>query len=82
MSAPTIRDDWREQLRSLKPGWDSYGGKPITEEAIAAVDTLAVVPCSNGGVQIEMHRDGWDFEVYFGPDGKMTGVSAERNTVD
>lgn len=60
-----------EKLRELKEGWDSYGGKPIDPACIAKAKDLyfqmygdwSVVPCSDGSVQLEQHKDGLDIEV-------------------
>lgn len=61
----------------LPHGWDSYGGEPTTQAAAVAalrfLDALrtapAVVPCSDGGLQLEWHTAGYDIEVAFGTDG-------------
>ncbi len=64
----------------LEHNWDSYGGLPTTDDAIAAAATWlyehgpiykkpAVFPTTYGGVQFE-----WidcDDEIRFGPDGKI-----------
>lgn len=76
----TTNPDWEQDLRSLQPDWNSYGGKPITEEAIAGMKKLLkllstpgwVVPLSDGGLQIEWHgKDDFDVEIEIGPDGKV-----------
>lgn len=56
---------------SLQGNWDSYGARPICEEAVReAVRLLSVLgdgwtpaPCSDGGVQIERHVGGLDVEI-------------------
>jgi hypothetical protein len=58
-------------LRKLKPGWDSYGASAISEAAIKTAEALLhpcqVVPCGDGGVQLE-----WaDYTVSIGPDGRL-----------
>lgn len=58
-------------LRSLKPNWNSYGAPVIDERCIQKAYELwrqlsgewQVVPCSDGGVQLEQHRDGFDIEI-------------------
>jgi hypothetical protein len=58
-------------FRSLKAGWDSYGGQPISEKAIQMAGSLLLklgdgwtpVPCSDGGVQLEFHDLGIDVEI-------------------
>lgn len=63
------------RLLSMPPGWDSYGGKPIDRQkataALALVGTAiekgapmpAIVPTSDGSVQLEWHRRGVDLEI-------------------
>lgn len=63
------------QLLSMPPGWDSYGGKPIDrQKANAALGLVgialengapmpAIVPTSDGSVQLEWHRRGVDLEI-------------------
>jgi hypothetical protein len=71
--------DWKQQLRALEPGWDSYKGKPITEAAITAVENALkcfqemphIVPCGDGGIQIEWHNHGVDIEIQFSPNGEQ-----------
>lgn len=72
MAAPT---DPLELLK-LERGWDSYDGLPPDPETVALAarigpqigtffdDFPQYVPCSDGGVQIELHTQGWDVEVY------------------
>ena len=74
MSAPLLCEDCRGLLSALEPGWDSYRAVPITSEALATVGRIAVVPCGNGGVQLEIHRDGLDIEIEIGPDGRIQNV--------
>lgn len=71
-----VARDKLAHLRSLKPGWDSYGGKPISTESLSVADYILTtpgqpVPCSDGGVQIEWHVGGVDVEICIGPDGKI-----------
>ena len=63
-------------LRTLRPGWNSLGGVPISEAAIHTAEVIsshdpAIVPRSNGGVQLEWHTDGLDLEVVIAPDGRL-----------
>lgn len=58
-------------LRSLQPDWNSHGAPAIDERCIDKAFELwrtlsgewQVVPCSDGGVQLEQHRDGFDIEI-------------------
>jgi hypothetical protein len=78
--APLLSQDWIGQLSALKPNWDSYGGSPITEAALATVGSISVVPCSSGGIQLETHRDGFDIEIEIGPDGYIiSAISVESS---
>ncbi len=52
--------DWERAMRLLRPGWNSYKAKPITEAAIQAMRKLLaekpqVSPLVDGGLQLE-----WD----------------------
>lgn len=58
-------------LRGLKANWNSYGAPPIDERCIQKAYELwrqlsgewQVVPCNDGGVQLEQHRGGFDIEI-------------------
>jgi hypothetical protein len=64
-----------KRLLRLLPNWDSYGAKTIDRQraetaiyllwvAIASgVPTPAIVPTSDGGIQLEWHRCGVDLEI-------------------
>jgi len=78
---PWIRevDKKLEQLRKLEPNWDGEGAPPVSFECCisalmfllesAANETPApqIVPTSEGGLQLEWHRNGIDLEVRFSP---------------
>lgn len=63
------------KLLSMPPDWDSYGAYPIDRhKAAAALDLVwiaiesgapvpAIVPTSDGGIQLEWHRRGVDLEI-------------------
>jgi hypothetical protein len=77
MAAPTLRcEDWRKQLARLAPGWDGEGGKIISIQAMETVGNFATVPCSDGGIQLEIHQDGWDLEIEIAPTGKIKSILA------
>jgi len=80
MAAPIIGSNWKRTLLELQEGWDLVNAKRISAKAIAAVDETSVVPCSDGGLQLEIHRDGFDIEIEISEEGKITGarVCAER----
>ena len=71
MPAPTFKTDWTGELRSLKPDWDGYKASSITEEAIETLSEFSIVPCADGGLQLETHRDGFDIEIQIRPDGHI-----------
>ena len=74
-----VRDAFSQisNLTALRPDWDTYGAPAIRASAIAAVASFiidhaygdlsapAVVPMSDGGVQLEWHRGGVDIEIAF-----------------
>lgn len=80
------------ELSLLKDNWDSYGGKPITELALAEAQLLlkalvaiqavepSVVPCSNGGIQLEWHRNGYDLEIEISPLGQTNDIYCTEAT--
>ena len=75
-----------EELTSLAPNWNGYGAKSVDAgSAVAAVQFLLraaypnisrpdIVPVSDGGVQVEWHRGGVDFEVCFSPEESLVYV--------
>ena len=67
----TLCQAWQFDLRSLKPNWDSYGAPMISERAIDALGSFNVTPCSDGGIQLEVHADHYDIEIVVSPEGKI-----------
>lgn len=81
-AAPWLRDALMEvnELTALAAGWDSYRARPVEASAAVGVamflhdhsyhDLAApqVVPMTDGGVQLEWHRDDVDFEISFSDD--------------
>jgi hypothetical protein len=73
-----------QHLSKLGENWDSYGGEAPTDKSILAA--LAVVsnvlryesvapmifPLSEGGVQVEWHRDGEELEIRASRDGLIS----------
>jgi hypothetical protein len=85
-ASPAWLDFTTSRLRNilrLPAGWDTYSARPPEKEAAErAIDFLfrhhrfagatpSIVPLTDGGVQLEWHRDGIDVEVVFAsePDG-------------
>lgn len=63
-----------ESFSTLRDNWDSYGGKPISRQAIDTakriVDGIHAVPTPHGGVQLELDYAGLRVAVEIGPDGE------------
>jgi len=72
---PRIGENWEEQIRALKPGWNTYGAPEVTEDAIETVKWVFVIPCNDGGIQLELHLHGVDFELIIDPSGRPRSVS-------
>jgi hypothetical protein len=81
---PTIQT--MQRLAHLPGNWSSYGNCLIEDIAIIrAAEVLAevldadglapsIVPTSQGGVQLEWHRNGDDVEIEFSPQGTVSDV--------
>lgn len=81
-AAPWLREAVAavSQLTALRADWDTYGAKAIDASAAARVAEFlldhayhdltapAVVPMSDGGIQLEWHRGGVDLEISFSND--------------
>lgn len=61
-----------DELCELPEKWDSYDAKRISLKVVLKATDLmrmldmpepSIVPCSDGGVQLEWHRDGFDIEI-------------------
>lgn len=74
-------DERIEPLTRLKKNWDTYGAKPPTTKALSSALALLrfmqPVPINDGGVQIEVHACGIDFEILIGPNGVVKGICYE-----
>ncbi len=64
------------EFAALPADWDSYGGIPGDPDVLAAVGVFLkaivegraqLVPIADGGVQVEVYVDGWEFDVEFEP---------------
>lgn len=76
--------DRLQHLSRLGRNWDSYGGRALTDEAVfTALSVIgrllsdesvppAIVPTSDGGVQLEWHRDGDELEIRVTPNGEIS----------
>jgi hypothetical protein len=81
-----------EQLSSLDQDWDGYGAERVSASAaMGAVNFLLkiaypklaapeVVPVSDGGLQVEWHRNGIDFEVMFEPEEEPRALVEDRTS--
>jgi len=74
----TLEENFVARLQALEPGWNSYGGNPITPAAIECLKGFYVVPLGDGGIQLETHQDGWDIEIGIGPDGTIMDARARK----
>lgn len=65
-----------DELGNLPPNWDSYGAPEIDKKCIDRArrffDFMSIVPCSDGGVQVEVHGGGVDMEIEFKPNGRVS----------
>jgi|KBSSwiStaDraftv2_1062776.scaffolds.fasta_scaffold29660_8 hypothetical protein len=77
MSAPLLGELWQDRLAAL-PFSLNWDGAHIDQRAIKTVESIAVVPCSDGGLQLELHRDGLDIEFEINPDGTIGSVLVGR----
>ena len=78
MSRPAVDREVVTDLASLSENWDGYGAVPISEAALRVAEAIYVVPTCNGGIQVEWHANGWDFEVEVSKAGIPVGVVMER----
>lgn len=73
-----ITQQLRQDLQLRNPNWDSYGAAPITELALNAVDQFQsrwhATPCTDGGVQLEIHSHDVDLEITFNDQGKVVSL--------
>lgn len=64
-----------DELGSLEKDWNSYGAPPISAAAIETaskwLDHVFVGPMNDGGIQIEWHMAGLDFEIEIKADGSF-----------
>lgn len=79
-------------LLALPPNWDSYGAQPIRVQSVmASIDLLraimhhetpapAVIPTSQGFVQLEWHRGGIDLEIEVRSLGKYLAAFENSKT--
>lgn len=73
-----------QHLSRLGENWDSYSGHPPTDTSVFTTlavvvrllrdqgDVPAIVPTSEGGIQVEWHRDSGELEIRVGPDGELS----------
>ncbi len=71
-------------LSRLDENWDTYGGSPLSDEAIYTGLSIiarllkdesvppAIVPTSEGGVQLEWQRAGDELEIRVAPSGEIS----------
>ncbi len=80
-----------KDLLKLAPGWDGYGAEPISRVAFHnAVRFLAtfpslipppqIVPTSEGGIQLEWHKQPVNVEIEFSPDDSIRAYYPDRRS--
>lgn len=60
------------ELEALPESWDSYGGKPMTAEALKVAKTVAFVPTLAGGINVELYASNLEIYIEIAPDGKIS----------
>lgn len=78
--------DRLQHLSKLPDGWDSYGGRAPSDESVFTAllvisHTLkyesappAIVPLSEGGVQLEWYGNGEELEIRIGSSGQISAI--------
>lgn len=63
------------RLAGLPANWDGEGSKSVSFTALQIAEAMIrppqIVPCSDGGVQLEWHENGYDIELVLGPHGTV-----------
>ena len=79
------------ELLALPHGWDSYGGMPPSERGARKVIAMlasfaaaggkmpAIVPVSDGGLQLEWHNSGVDLEIEIDRSGAVSAYVERQN---
>ena len=75
------------KIAKLPANWDSYGALPIDPRAIESARKLItalshppqIVPTTEGGIQLEWHRDGIDFDLVIPAHGGTGFFGVEEN---
>jgi hypothetical protein len=69
-------DAIRNNAKLHARGWDGYNALPLELETINAaqrfIEGWSAVPTMQGGIQLEVHTHGIDFEIEFKPNRKST----------
>ena len=69
-------------LRNLPQGWNGPDSPAVSEAALKTASVVLstpghAVPAHNGGIQIEWHEQGIDFEFVIAPDGREEEAAPE-----
>jgi hypothetical protein len=61
------------ELQKLPENWDGYGAASISGTALGTLHRIILVPCVNGGWQLEWHANGADVEISVDASGRIDG---------
>lgn len=72
-------DERLAHLATLQKDWDSYGADAPWPDALAVARRLVelfrhppvIIPCSDGGVQLEWYMGGFEIEIAIQPRGQI-----------
>jgi len=74
--------DMLSYLLDLDKGPEFYGNVPVTEEAVDSLagflSGMSVVSTADGGVQLEVHSNGFDVEIEFTSNGDICDIAVGK----
>jgi len=87
---PAALDERFAEISKLEANWDSYGASPIDRRAIESARRVIaalshspqIVPTTSGGIQLEWHRDGIDFDLVIPPEGATGFIGIDELSDD
>ena len=70
------------EISELEPNWDNEGAPAASamslEIARIMLNSPWVVPCFDGGVELEWCEQGWDICIDISPEGKLTAGAYKK----